>query len=178
MTASASGPVGLNQFSFKLSPSNGQSGTTAISAVGLYAYTDSAYSQPISGQNSSGQIGALALATTSIAGGTTGTLAFAPNMASGAQIEVPAGQTYYFELRGTITGVTTGSSVVTVLNGDSNVPAVASGYQVNTVAGLSASNFIWSGNSNHTSAVTDTDWSNGYSIPGLPSSGLIQSRSN
>jgi hypothetical protein len=66
--------------------------------------------------------------------------------------------------------------------GDSAYPAVigsAGAYNVATSSNLTAaSKFIWAGNSTSTSATADVDWSNGYSLPGLPSSGIIQTRSN
>jgi hypothetical protein len=41
-----------------------------------------------------------------------------------------------------------------------------------------ANNIVWSPNATTTSLGTHIDWTNSYGAPGLPSSGLIQTRSN
>jgi hypothetical protein len=163
VTANSAGSVGIDKFTFAVSTTS-----TTVTNVNLYGYTDSSYSSAISGQGSGGLIGSQ---LNSIPSGTVFSVSPTTN-----PIQVPAGTTYYFELRGTV--VTSGGSVVTTLKGDPSYDAVANGYQVNTVAGLMASDFIWAGNSITTAAITDVDWSNGYSIPGLPSAGLSQLRSN
>ena len=100
-------------------------------------------------------------------------------MTQSTPVQVPAGSTYYFELRGTVAGSGTTYSVNTTLNGDSAYPTViATTHNVATSSALSASNFIWAGNSTSTSAGADVDWSNGFSLPGLPSAGLNQNRTN
>ncbi len=165
VTANSAGPIGISTFKFKVSTT-----TATVTNIDLYGFTDSSYSQAISGQGTGGMIG------TEVAGATNGTaFSFTPTN----PVQVPAGQTYYFELRAAVAGVTTGASVVTTLMGDSAYSTLnASGFQVATSSALTASNFIWSGNSTSTSATADIDWSNGYSLPGLPSSGIIQTRSN
>ena len=93
-----------------------------------------------------------------------------------------------------MTGVVTGSSVVTTLKGDTAYPLVSNSYFMGTVASTSGvvstpnldaagnsalNSFLWSPNSTTTSpTVNDVDWTNGFALPGLPSNGLIQSRSN
>ena len=70
--------------------------------------------------------------------------------------------------------------MVTTLQGDSSYTSnLTSGFNVATSgAATSTGTFVWSGNSTTTSSIHDIDWSNGYSLPGLSSSGLIQTRSN
>lgn len=168
VTSNSSGPVGINQFNFSVSTTS-----ATVTNVQLYGFTDSGYSQAISGQGTGGQIGST---LSSIPNNVTFSMTPTTN-----PVEVPAGQTYYFELRSSVAGVITGSSVVTKLLGDSAYPTavLTSGYNVATSSALTAgSNFIWSGNSTTTSASGMIDWSNGFSISGLPSSGLIQTRSN
>ncbi len=169
VTANSAGPVGLQELTFTVSSTTG----VTITNVGLYAYSDSAYSSPISGQGTSGLIGSSV--TASITSGT----AFAINPASNP-IAIPAGETRYFELRASITGVDTGDSTVTVLSGDSAYPTVldSSYYTATSSALTSGSTFIWTGNSTSTATTDSVDWANGYGVPGLPSSGLIQTRSN
>ena len=141
----------------------------AISNVQLFGFTDSSYSQPISGFTN-GQIGATGA-------GNVPAVTFTP---SPNPVQVPVGQTYYFELRASVSGVLTGSSVVAKLLGDASYPTgLATNFNVgSSTLIVGTNNFVWSGNSTSTSNINDVDWSNGASLPGLPSSGLIQSRSN
>ncbi len=99
-------------------------------------------------------------------------------------MQIPAGTTYYFELRGTLAGVTTGTSVSTVMNGDSAYTAATSFKNVTDFIGTAASayadtnhSFIWSGNATSTATVQSNDWSDGFGILGLPANGLSQTRS-
>jgi hypothetical protein len=164
VTSSSGGPIGINQFSFNIS-----STSATVTNVGLYAYNDSSYSNPISGQGSGGQIGAT-LAT--VPGNFTLTPTTNPVQVNG---------TVYFELKGTVSGSGTSYNVVTKLSGDSTMSMsnASSVYNVANASTLTAtSSLIWSGNSTSTSAASDIDWSNGFTLPGLPSSGLIQNRTN
>lgn len=176
VTANAAGPVGVNEFTFTVSSSTGMTITT----VRLKGYTDASYSTPISGQATGGQVGS---DTANIISGTAFEIEPTAN-----PVQIPTGGTVYFELTGAVTmSGQTSYSVVTVLNGDSS-PITGSlvlqpGYNVGTTSATGevstiATNFTWSGNSSTTAARADVDWSNGYSVPGLPSGGLIQTRSN
>ena len=172
VTANANGPVGISQFKFSVSTTS-----ATVTQIALYAYNDASYSNPISGQGTSGQIGS------NVASAVNGTaFAIAPTT---NPIQVSSGSTMYFELRASVAGVTTGSSVVTTLVGDSAyptwLPQTISGttYNVATSSAVSGTyNFVWSGNATTTSTTSDVDWSNGYGIPGFSASGLIQTRSN
>ncbi len=167
VTANSAGSIGISQFKFTVATTS-----ATVTNVALYAFTDSSYSSPISGQGTSGQIGST---QTTIPNNS----AFAITPTSNP-VQVSAGATIYFELRGSIAGVTTGSSAVTTLSGDSAYPTnLTSGYNVATSSALtSGNNFVWSGNATGTAATSDVDFSNGASLPGFPSSGLIQTRSN
>lgn len=156
VTADSHGPVGIWEFPFNVATT-----TLSVTNFALYGYTDSSYSQAISGQDSGGQIGATISATSTsfIVLPTTN------------PVQVPAGSTYYFELRGSVSGVTSGASAVTKLLGDTTYNGLAQAAQV-------AGNFVWSANATTTSSTSHADWSNGASIPGLSSSGIIQTRSN
>jgi len=148
--------------------------SATVTNVQLFGFTDSSYSQAVSGQGTGGQIG-------NTAGTIPNNVNFAIQPGTNA-VQVPAGSTYYFELRGSVAGVQSGSSVVATLVGDSAyLTNLTSGFQVATsTAASSTSNFVWAGNSTTTSTIGagDVDFSNGFSLPGLPSSGLIQTRSN
>lgn len=161
------GTVGVQQFKFTLATT-----TLNVTNIGLYAYTDASYSTPISSQGVSGQIGST-LAVGNLGSGVY-TLTATP---TSNPIQIPVGTTY-FELRGTVGANQTGASVVTTLLGDAAYPTgLTSGYYVATSSSLTASNFIWAGNSTTTSVTADVDWSNGYGLSGFPSAGIIQGRS-
>ncbi len=160
VTADAAGSVGMQSFGFVLSTT-----TASVTNVGLYGYTNSSFSSPISGQGTSGQIGS------TVAGATNGT-EFKIGASSNA-VQVPAGSTYYFELRGSAAGVASGASVVTTLTGDAAAAAIAQ-----AASATSSDSFVWAGNSTTTSGFYHADWANGYGVDGLPASGLIQTRSN
>jgi hypothetical protein len=164
VTANAAGNIGLNQFKFTIASST----ITGVTAVNLYGYTDSGYSTGISGFTS-GQI-----SSSNVSPASGGAVTITP----ASVVNVPAGTTYYFELRGTVAGVQTGSSVSTTLLGDSSYASLAS-FMGTSAAVVSASgNLVWSPNATTTSLATHVDWTNGYGVVGLPSSGLIQTRSN
>ncbi len=165
VSANSTGPVGVDQFDFKISTT-----TLSVTNAQLFVYTDSAYSQAAPGPfgASTGQFGA------TVATPLNGT-AFAIT-ATTNPLEIPAGQTYYFQLRGTVAGSASGASAVTTLNGDSAYPSLA-GFVSNPGA-LGSPNFIWTANSTTTNSLTGSDYTNGYGIAGLPASGLFQARSN
>ena len=168
VTANSNGSIGISSMKFSVATTS-----ATVTNVSLYAFTDASYSSPVSGQGVSGQIGSTAA---TIPQGPT-SFAIAP---TSNPVQVSAGATLYFELRGSIAGVTTGSSAVTTLLGDSAYPTnLTTGFNVATSSALtSGNNFVWSGNATSTSATADIDFSNGASLPGFPSSGLIQTRSN
>lgn len=170
VTANSNGSIGVSQFKFTLSTTS-----ATVTNIQLFGYTDASYSSPVSGQGTSGQIGS------TVSTATNGTaFAIAPSLGSISPVQVSAGSTVYFELKGSVSGVTTGSSVVATLLGDSAYQTnLTPGYNVSTSsAATSTSNFVWSGNATSTSGLFDADWSNGYGLPGLSASGLIQTRSN
>jgi hypothetical protein len=184
VTANSMGNVGIFQVKFSVATST----VTSATNFALYGFTDSSYSNPISsGANSGGQID-VTLSTTSGTGCQTtnnsangsscslsagvATLTFRAPTAT--PVEVPASNTYYFELRSSVAGVQSGSSVVTTLLGDSTILT-----GMNTASSIAGSyNFTWSPNASTTSIGAVSDWTNGASVSGLPSSGIIQTRSN
>ena len=163
VTADSHGNVGLASFNFLIATS-----TASVSAINMYGYTDAGYSTPISGVGTGG------LVNTSTVAPTSGAFTITPTASSIGAIEVPAGQTYYFEVRGTVAGSIAGANVATTLLGDAAFAGMSS---VATLTGASK-NFIWSPNATTTSVTTVTDWTDGAALVGLPSSGLIQNRGN
>ena len=169
ITANSAGPVSFDQFKFTVATSSLVAGG-GVTAVNLFGYTDSGYSTGISGFTS-GQISTSNVSPT----GSTGAVTITP----ASIVTVPAGTTYYFELRGTVAGTQTGSSVSTTLQGDSSYPALlGANMAAANNAALTGGSIIWSPDSTGVSASGTVDWTNGYGIVGLPSSGLIQTRSN
>jgi hypothetical protein len=175
VTANANGGIGINQFKFTISTTS-----ATVTGVNLFGYSDTGYSQGISGFVS-GQIAASAT-NVPFSGTSANTVTISPS----SVIEVPAGQTYYFELRGTVTGTGTAYSVNTTLSGDS---VYDNGFTPGTyVVGGSAlmatstayfnglNSFVWSPNATTSSPATNADWTNGYGVQGLPSSGLSNNR--
>jgi len=137
-----------------------------FSKLNLKCYTDAGYSQPISSVPA-GNLGEINLAQTSSAT----VIFFLQN-----PLSIPAGQKRYFELQASLTASGVNYSTTTILVGDSTGPLMGAFGEVNR---LWPANFIWSPNSVFSSSsFADTDWVNGYIVPGLPSTGLIQSRVN
>ncbi|MDO8481824.1 MAG: peptidoglycan-binding domain-containing protein [bacterium] len=159
VTANAAGDVGLAKFTFTLATS---STATTIATIGLYGYTDSAFSTAISGQGTGGLIGSTFTATT------TASNIQIQTAVEASPVEVPAGQTYYFELRATVGGVTSGNSITTTLLGDSSTVTLAATGSVNA-------NFVWSPNSTTTSITNANDWTSSYGVLGLPTGGFSKS---
>ncbi|MEK7614283.1 MAG: peptidoglycan-binding domain-containing protein [Patescibacteria group bacterium] len=180
VTANSAGPVGLYNFNFTIATSSFATGG-GVSSIYLYGYSDSGYSQAIATAAGSGQIGVI--------NGTTGgtTLTRNPTIdiqATTNAVQVPAGATYYFELKGVVASTQTGTSVSTTMAGDAAYIAAANlgGINVSTTTGAytdTNNNFIWSGNATTTANITSqNDWTNGYGILGLPSGGITMTRSN
>lgn len=82
---------------------------------------------------------------------------------------ISAGTTRTFELRATVTGAgTAGDSVVTSLNGDSDVIASSAYPTTYTLAAGDANgDFIWSDRSASSHGAGTYDWTNGYLVSGL-----------
>ncbi|KKU26970.1 MAG: hypothetical protein UX39_C0005G0008 [Candidatus Magasanikbacteria bacterium GW2011_GWA2_46_17] len=185
VTADSKGPVNIAKFLVTIATST----ITSVNTVNMFAFNtldaSGNLTGPVAGVNTGGQ-----LLTTSVSTAvypSSPTIAIYPQTTAGATttIQIGVGSTMYFEVRGTVTGVTTGSSVVTTLKGDTGYPQVSNTYFMPTVviadagANIALNSFIWSPNSTTTSpSVNDVDWSNGYALPGLPSNGIIQSRTN
>ncbi len=192
VTADSKGDIGIAKFIINIATST----ITNVTTVNIFAFDNSGFSgSGVSGMSTGGQLMATSIDTS--------TRVASPNIAiypqtSGAAtttIKITAGSTMYFEVRGTVTGVTTGSSVVTTLKGDTAYPLVNNTYFMTTLtstttttgqggptAGDSAGNsalnsFLWSPlSTTTTSSTASVDWTNGYAIPGLPSNGINQGR--
>lgn len=165
ITAGSQGSLGLYQVTANISTSTG----VTINNVKLFAYTDSGYSQPANVPGTSGGLFGSSAAT--VVSGT----AFHINQGSNAPLEIGAGQTMYFTLVGdvSVSGQSTWS-VNTTIQGDSSYPSLgANSFMGQTgTTSLSSANFVWSPNATTTSGINANDWTNGYGITGLPSTGI------
>lgn len=173
VTADASGPIGITQFAINLATT-----TASVTNVNILGFTDSGYSTPISGVSSDGSLEATANAVPG-----TGNIVVSVQTSGGTAtaIQVPAGSTRYFEVRGSISGTATGAAVTTKLLGSSSFPSSAAGVSANPLlaaASLTGNEFIWSPNSTTTATRNDQDWTNGYGVTGLPAGGLFATRSH
>jgi hypothetical protein len=164
VTANSAGSLGIYNFKFTLATSS-----ATVSNVQLFAYTDSNYSQAVSGTfgASTGQVGST-VSPASV--GNTFNITATTN-----PVQVSAGQTVYFQLKGTVSPSSSTYNVVTTLVGDSSYPSLAAFMAQASAIGT---NFVWSPNATSTASFNSNDWTNGYGVSGLPSGGLFQNRSN
>lgn len=173
VTADSHGDVGISKFTLSIATT-----TATVTGLNIYAYTDSSYSTPVSGLSANGSMLASNLGGTAWASSSSQLEFYAQTSgAASTTIQVPAGQTRYFEVTGSVSGATSGASIATTLQGDAAFPSL-SGF-VTTAAlidGDTNDDMIWSPNTTGTAAVTDSQWTNGYGVLGLPSSGLTVTR--
>lgn len=171
--AAVGNDVALDQFSINIATSSGSNanGTTSVTSLKVFGYTDSALSNSVPGAYTSAQV--VATVTDLISSGNT-TATISPILI------VPKGVTYYFKVTGRVaqvSGTTANKGTVTTrLVGDTSYPAFVTELMGSTTGVISdmlnASKFVWSPMSTSTSAATaNMDWTNGFSVPGLPSGG-------
>jgi len=173
--ANAAGGLGIGQFTINVATSTTNpsvQGTTTVTNLKVYAFTDSGFSSPISGFTDGQVVATIATVNT----GDNDAVIVSPS-----EVNIPADTTYYFEVRGDI-ALASGSGtfygyVTTKVLGDSaylvNVNTLVDTFA--NVDGQTNNNFIWSPNATTTSETTHADWTNGYFVSGLPSSGLTGS---
>ncbi len=161
--------IGLNQITVNVATSTAStvSGTTTVKNLKVYAYTDSSFSSTVSGYSN----GLLADAAATLVDGIN-------EVEFDSALNIPAGSTYYFKVVGDTTLIagtgTFSGSVTTKVLGDSAYPAFATalmGTEANIDDNDANNNFIWSPHATTTSLITNIDWTNGYSVDGLPSDG-------
>jgi hypothetical protein len=143
-----------------------------MTSPNVFAYTDQLFSVPVSGLSSDGAVDSEA--PTNWATSST-QIEFLANTSTGASttIQVPAGATRYFEVRGTVSGSASGASISTQLEGDTGYPSLSTLMTpAQTVDNDGNDDFLWSPNSTTTAAYNDDDWTNGFGLIGLPSSNM------
>ena len=185
VTANSAGDVGVSQFTLRIA-------TTSATAADLqvYAYTDSAFSIPAyTGIASNGQLmNAVNSLSTWVSDTMDLEVTVQDSTGATSTMQVPAGTTRYFKASVTMTGVASGDAISVQLQGDAAYPAldlvIGNGMatssrvtgQINTSETAQQKepndDFIWSPNSTTTAGVNDVDWTNGFSLPGLPTSNM------
>ncbi len=167
ITANSAGSIGINKINISIATSSAD-----IKNVRLLTYTNSNYSTQANTGIIDGQFG------TSYTTVFSRVLSFSNinPLNTVQQLELPAGQTYYFAIVGDVipSPVANNWYVNATVLGDASPAPTVSGRNTNTAAALSSygSNFIWSDNATTTSGNSEVDWTNGYYIPGLPVLGL------
>jgi hypothetical protein len=139
----------------------------------MFGYTDSGFSTPVAGVNTAaGQLNG----TNGVWVDATTDIDFTVQNTSGTNIvlTIPSGSTYYFEVRGTVAGATTGASISTQLQGDGSSYSAAAAQMDNStnVDAYVDDDFIWTPHSTTTAGINNNDFSNGYLLPGLPTSNM------
>ena len=165
--------IGLNEITINIATSSPSavSGTTTVENLDVYAYTDAAMSNPVSGFT-----GGL------VYNGTDGQGNSGDNeLEFSSVLQIPNGTTYYFKVVGDVT-LTSGTgtfsgNLTTKLLGDAAFPiglATLMGTETAIDAETADDDFVWSPNSTTTSenAGVNVDWTNGYGVQGLPASSL------
>jgi hypothetical protein len=101
--------------------------------------------------------------------------------AASTTVEIPAGGTRYFQVRGTVSGSASGASVGTQLEGDAayvdllaNAEYMFAAATATDNTSLGDNDFIWSpiSTSTGTASIDDFDWTNGYGVTGLPGTNM------
>lgn len=165
------GSIGINRFTLNIHAVGAN-----VEAVNIYAFTDPAFSMPISGLSVDGTLHRKELAPDA-----QGFVEVSVEDQAGqpTALQISEGVTIYFEVRAGVFPTSLNASVVTTLLGDGGFPLLPTGFMgtVSVVDTQMFNRFIWSPNTRRASFVTDMDWTNGFLITGLPSIGLVQSRS-
>jgi hypothetical protein len=175
VAAPSTGNVGLYKFTFGVATAGPS--PFLVNDFKVYGYNDSGFSQ--AAYANSGRLNsAVESYTSAVQDGQDNVVEiyFDPIGQAGTNeaIQVPAGQTRYFELVGTIASTSPTSSILTVdLRGDEIYNVRDIGQTTSTASFFSSiysihNDFIWSGNSTTTSSVYHSDWANGANASGLP----------
>ena len=164
VTANSAGSLGVQQFVFTIASST----SVVVSNPVLYAYSDSGYSTPAPGTASGGIAASGGQVTFTAPGNVATTTLTTP-------LQVSAGQSVYFLLKGTVTynGSQSNYNINTTLKGDSGTVS-----SMSTATALDLTNaFVWSPNATGTvTSLGANDYTTGSGVVGLPSIGISQNR--
>jgi hypothetical protein len=162
VTPNSTGDIGLNQITINIATSTYTSanGSTNVSNIKVYAYTDANFSSPV-GQ---GFVSGLLNTTGVVANGGNTKIAF------DAPVQISAQTPMYFKVVGDVSQLagTSGAagSITSKIVGDGTVQALTIASTANN-----GNNFVWSPNTFGTAVVGASDWTNGNLVTGLPAAG-------
>jgi hypothetical protein len=165
VTANSAGDIGIGKFTLRIATTS-----TDVTNINVYAYTDSGYSTAVGGLTSGGKV---KNADVTSCASTCIVEIPVQNASAAAQVlTVPAGSTYYFDVRGTVSSAGSGDSITTQLEGDSAYPALSGLMDTFTnIDNDTNDDFIWSPLATSTDLSTN-DWTNGYGLIGLPGTNM------
>jgi hypothetical protein len=170
ITPSTSGQgISLAQVGVAVSTSSASAanGTTTVTNLKLYGFTDAAYSQAVPGSSSAGLLNS---------GTYTAAVVGSNKVVLDSPLQLSANTTYYFKVVGDVaqiagTNGTHGTIQTYVLGGDSQLGSYP--FMDTGSAAKNAANFVWSPNATTSPTnIGSTDWTTGYGLPGLPSTGM------
>jgi len=144
-------------------------GTTTVSNLKLYAFSDSAFSNAVAGSQNGGEVGTFGSGATN-----SGTNKITMTLVTNNVLQLSAGTTYYFKVVGDVaespgSSGTHGYVQTYVTGGDSQYAP----YPFMQAASASVGNFVWSPNATTSPmGASNLDWTNGYGLPGLPNTGM------
>ncbi len=169
--------IGIYKFTLNLATSsdNAVSGSTTVTDLKVYAYTDSSFSTAVtqSANNVAYTSGQIVTTVAKPLGTTTGV---DNELVLINPLQIPAGATYYFKVVGTATIVSgTGTSAnnwvkAEIVGSDDAYPSNSARLVdiAGTIDNDTYDNFIWSPYATTTSGTTTHyDWTNGYKVSGL-----------
>ena len=136
VSADSAGGIGIAKFTSKII----KTGTIDISSVNMYAYTDSSFTTPVAGLLSGGKFLSNGVVWSS------SEIDFRPNDTLGKDIsiQIPAGATRYFEVRGTVSSYQSGASISTQIEGDINTRSdMQTGFIINSDSDNDFISFTW-----------------------------------
>ncbi|MFC1756707.1 beta strand repeat-containing protein [Patescibacteria group bacterium] len=174
VTADDAGDAYMYKFTFNISSSTKTATTTNY---GLYAFTDSSFSNEDTTFSTTGLLNAESRYATAITDTPSGgdIQIWMEDGSATTTYEVPAGDTRYFELRANVASVETETgteNIVVKLLGDAAYPTISMA-QGSEIDADTNDDFIWSPNSTTSSiATSDQDYTNGYGLLGLPSTNM------
>ena len=174
--------IGIHKFVLSLATSSDSAtqGSTTVTDLRMYAYTDSGFSSEVeeSANNVAYVDGLIVTAIPQPLGTNAGV---DNDLALINPLQIPEGETYYFEVTGVPTHVAgtattnTGQWVKTYIQGDAayNVNSARLLDITTTIDDDDNDDFIWSPYATTTSGdTTHYDWTNGYKVEGLSSLGM------
>lgn len=190
----AGAQIGIEKITFRVATSSVTAQVDMIDNVNVYAFTDSNFSNAVSGVQTDGALSDanLDLSFTSTAKYNTPWVSSATDLsiyamtsaAASTTLAIPAGETRYFAIRGDSTTAGATYSASTQVQGDAAYVGVVGTTALGSVgysnlatttvidafnAATTQNNFIWRPFSTTTTqSQTANDYSTGYGIPGLP----------